>query len=262
MNHQRHRLVKGMTSLSVVLLLLFFAWDCLDVLTARADPGDIAFQGFEGGGPANEWTYTLNPTSYNTEGDPIVNGDEDVWAIIEEFTGDIDDSVEGTNFWGMQDLDNSSGGGSFAHTLTFNNVDISSYTDVELSLAYNVIGYDTPDDIEYEVFLDNVGQGTVVLFAGGTGGVSTSGWETQTIAVPNGTLQVSFVLSATQNGAEDYAGFDNICLTGATGGPTISVGGATYPNALTYLVALMIALAALGCSILAGSAVAFRKRAG
>lgn len=145
------------------------------------------------------------------EGDQIVNGSEDVWAIIEEFTGEIDDPAGGTYFWGMQDLDNSSGGGDFAHTLVFSNVNVSGYSGVELSFVYNVYEFDNGDDLEYEVFFDDVGQGTVLLFEG-SGDKSTIGWEEETIAVPEGTITVSLVLSATQNGGGDYAGFDNIRL--------------------------------------------------
>ena len=210
MTTKHHTLFKLALAFGIVALLLMTL-----VLTLSppqpvlADASDIAFQGFEDG---DSWSYSTHPTTYNTEGNQIVNGNEDVWAIIEEFTGEIDDPADGTYFWGMQDLDNPNGGGNFAHTLVFSNVNVSGYSNVELSFMYNVYEFDNGDDLEYEVFFDDVGQGTVLLFEGSSN-KSTTGWEEEIISVPQGTITVSLILSATQNGSSDYAGYDNIRLT-------------------------------------------------
>ncbi len=175
----------------------------------------IAFQGFEPSG--DTWSFAATPGRYSTEatGDvEAVNGDEDVWGPVKRFTGDIDSPRAGTRFWGLQDLENSNGGGSFDHLLTFASVDVTSFGNVVLSLAYHAIGYDTGDRLGYEVFFDNVGQGAVSLVTGGVGGVSTNGWQTTSLAVPDSVGRVSLVLRAAQNGGDDFAGFDDISLEG------------------------------------------------
>lgn len=182
--------------------------------TAHAAPddvNDIAWQSFEASPPANAWGYIANPTPYNTEGDPTVNGDEDIWAIIEEFTGEIDIPSDSDQFWGMQDLDNPNGGGNFDHTITFDTIDVSAYGALVITFDYNVFQFDNGDDLEYEVTLDGAPQGRVLLFEG-AGNASTSGWETETVNVPASANSVSLQLIADQNGADDFAGWDNVRL--------------------------------------------------
>lgn len=165
------------------------------------------FQGFEGTANDN-WNYTNNPATYNTSGD--------VWDIVPS-VGSIPASSEGSNFWGMQDLENSNGGGAFDHTITLNTIDTSTYTDVLLAFDYNAVGYDAGDTLSYEVIYDSVSQNVTPLVEGfNNGGFSTSGWVTETINVPDSVNSVSLNLIADQNGGSDFAGWDNIVLTGET----------------------------------------------
>ncbi len=200
------------------VLTLFLVVNMMLSPQAQADPSDTAFQGFEGNNPSNEWAYTVNPATYNNEatGDvQEVNGDQDVWAIIKEFTGDIDTPSEGTFFWGMQDLDNSNGGGSSDHTLAFATVDTSTLTDVQVTFDHFSIGFDSTDTLRYQLFFDTVGQGEVAL-AKDTGGA----WLTTSVNVPDTVNQVSLILYAFQNGGTDYAGWDNVRLFEASADTT------------------------------------------
>lgn len=163
------------------------------------------FQGFEGTANDN-WSYTNNPATYNTSGD--------VWDIVPSVGGGSSISPsEGSNFWGMQDLDNPIANGD--HIITLDTIDTSTYTDVLLTFDYNVVEYDNGDDLEYEVFLDGV-SGERQILVDGASNFSTGGWLTETINVPNSVNSVSLNLIADQNGGGDYAGWDNIVLTGET----------------------------------------------
>ena len=174
---------------------------------------NIRFQGFEGTAGDN-WTFAVTPATYNTEmtGDPLeVNGDEDVWARIKEFTGDISSPATGTFFWGIEDLNNPSGGGNFNHTLDFDPIDITTYTNVVLEFKYSSIGFDGPDTIEYIVEYDNgTTWGTTTPLSKDTSGA----WTPTTINVPDSANFVRLRLQANQDGADDFAGWDDIQLTG------------------------------------------------
>lgn len=170
------------------------------------------FQGFEGTANDN-WSYTNNPATYNTSGD--------VWALVPSF-GSIPAPSEGSNFWGMQDLNNPNGGGAFDHIITLDTIDTSTYNDVLLAFDYNAVGYDAGDTLSYEVVYDSVSQNIIPLVEGvNNGGFSTSDWETETINVPDSVNSVSLNLIADQNGGSDFAGWDNIVLTGETASASV-----------------------------------------
>lgn len=168
----------------------------------------LAAQSFESTMMDN-WIFTASPVTYNTEGDSIVNGSDDVWAVIEEFTGDIDTASNGLYFWGMQDIDNTNGGGSFYHTLTFDPIDVSTETGVFFAFDYYSIGFDSTDSIEYQVKFDN---GTTWDNNGTPLNKVSQAWTTVEIAVPDTASFVRVRLQAKQNGSTDYAGFDNVRL--------------------------------------------------
>jgi len=182
----------------------------------------IEYQGFEGTASDN-WTFAATPTAYNTEtaGDRLeVNGDDDVWNRIKKFTGDIDSPANGSFFWGMQDLDNPSVGSDITHTLDFNAIDISSYDNVTLQFQYASLGFDRPDRISYAIAYDNnTTWGTTTPLSKDTSG----NWNAIAIDVPDSANFVRLRLQANQNGADDFAGWDDIRLTGDIIGPdTIS----------------------------------------
>ncbi|KAF2507488.1 hypothetical protein E0W72_11460, partial [Flavobacterium arcticum] len=180
-----------------------YEWTGIDPVAGTT----IVSQGFEGSGT---WNYGLNPTVYNTGGSPVVSGSEEVWGIIESFTGNIDAASDGTSFIGMQNLENTNGGGAFAHTITFNPINISSYDDLILSFDYYTTGFDSGDVLEYVVAFDYGSDWTTGVV---TLNSDTQAWETETIVIPASANVVRFRLQGTQNTAGGFAGFDNIILS-------------------------------------------------
>ncbi len=165
----------------------------------------IAKQSFEASG--DTWT----PLSFSTP--PCTVGD-DIWDYS---TGLSTISPnEGSQFWGIRDLNGSCGGNDF-ETITFPNIDISSINGVVFSFDYNAIGFDNTEDLKYELFYDGVSQGEVIVVDGVSGGSdNTNGWLTETVNVPNETNNLSVILSAKCNANNDRAGFDNVLLTSFT----------------------------------------------
>lgn len=211
---------------SIVALIWFL---CVPQLVSAAL---IASQSFEGTA-ADTWSFTPTPVTYNDEttGSPLeVNGDQDVWAAIEEFTGDIDNPASGSRFWGMQDLNNPNGGGNFDHALGFDALDISGFEVVELTFQYNYVGFETSDVLSYELTFDGSAQGVIRLTPTTGSNLTSANWETETVSIPDSVSQISLRLIALQNGAEDYAGWDNIQLNGTPTGSEIP-----EPSTLTIL---------------------------
>jgi hypothetical protein len=181
----------------------------LGFCVTTADAAVILQQGFESTA-SDTWTYIASPDSYNTEttGNPLaVNGtNEDVWAVIEGFTNDIDTPANGDYFWGIQDIENTLANG--LHSLDFNPIDLSNWTDVQLEFAYQAISFDAGDRLAYRL---NGAEST--LLNGASGGVSTNGWELVQLTL--GSIDsLSLALLAEQDGGADYAGFDHVVLTG------------------------------------------------
>lgn len=174
----------------------------------------IVSEDYEGSG---SWNYTPNPTAYTVG--------TDIWDVV---TGTLGSSISpqapGTRFWGVQDLANTNGGTAtgVAGTLTFANQNVAAYTGVTITFDYNVVGFDTGDDITYELVVNGSGQGVTPLFTGGVGGLSTAGWVTQTINVTGTPTTVGLIIAVTQNGGTDYAGFDNFVLSGTLSGPCLT----------------------------------------
>lgn len=189
-------------------LLLMTATTLIAGAVGQAQADVIASQGFEDG---DTYTFTPDPGTYNDEatGDPLeVNGTQDVWAKIKEFTGDIDNPHAGTFFWGGQDLNNPNGGGSFRHYLKFETLDISSYTDVVVSFYYSTDGLDNGDDLYYSID----GGTTEVKFVDGSSNFTTD-WVEFTINVDDSATSLTLWLGAIQNG-DDFIGFDTITVSG------------------------------------------------
>lgn len=118
---------------------------------------------------------------------------------------------DGSQFWGITDLNGSCGGSNF-ETISLPNVDVSSFTGVDFSFDYNVKGFDPGDDMKYELFYDNVSQGEVI-FVNGSSNFTTPSWVTETVTIPGSVTNVSVILYVKQNGG-DYGGLDNIVLEG------------------------------------------------
>jgi len=166
----------------------------------------IAFQGYEGTS-ADTWNYTASPVNCN-------DGGSDVWDIVSS-VGSISKANTATSFFGVRDLEGNCGTVS-GGTLSFDAVDITGYTNVSLSFAINIIGYDVTngDTVSYEIFHDEVSQGVQTITVESP--YSTADWEQITAIVPNTVASVRFVLFVKQNGGSDYAGFDDVKLEGTT----------------------------------------------
>ena len=196
----------------IYILASFFF---LGIINSKAQTTQL-FQSFESL-VSDNWNYSINPITYNTEGDPIISGSDDIWGVIEEFTGNIDNPSEGDLFFGTQDLNNSNGGGQFYHTITLDAINVSSFTDMTLSFDYFSKGYDSSDEIKYEILLDNT-----TPFAdnaandASVGGINlnknTLSWTTISTVIPNGTSFIRLRIKAKQDGSSDFLGIDNIKL--------------------------------------------------
>lgn len=181
----------------------------------------IAYQDF--GADGGDWLYTPSPTTYNSSGD--------VWAVVSSLGTLSTMPSLNSNFWGMQDLDCTGiiSSGEEA-TLTFNQVDVSTYSSVVLTFDYEVDGFDGGDYLEYEVTYDGAGQGVVSIANAST----VDG--TITLNVPGGTNTIDLIIAAYQNGGSDYAGVDNFKIVGESAGstPTLTVNPSTLTG-FTYV---------------------------
>ena len=161
----------------------------------------IAKQSFETSG--DTWT----PLTFST---PPCTVGNDIWDYTTGFS--VLTPNDGSQFWGIRDLDGSCGGSGF-ETITFPNVNIAANSNVIFSFDYYAVGMDNNDDLKYELFYDNISQGEVVVVDGVRGrSDNTNGWVTETVSVPSSVTNVSLILSARSNANNDRAGFDNVIL--------------------------------------------------
>ena len=180
-------------------------------------------------------------TSYSsTSSNPQVYGYADVVA---PFLAGITTASDGNHYWGVQDITNpysdtvwTNGsirdsatlanlnvqnipsfpvfGGAFWHTIDFAPVPlpIGGPFDVKLAFDYYVNGFDSGDNLGYQIAYDDSSNwGAMnVLFAGTSGGgASTSGWETFEITLDSTASFVRLRVGAIQNGGNDFGSFDN-----------------------------------------------------
>ncbi|WP_405377908.1 hypothetical protein [Nonlabens sp. Asnod3-A02] len=144
------------------------------------------------------WGYTVSPTAYHVG--------EDVWDIVNSMTSI---STLNNNFWGMRDLDNTNGGGSFLHTLTFADVDVSGAINPIFSFDYESQDLNAgADRYGYELFYDGVSQGEINICAG----CDTDLQGTITVNIPATVTTFSVVMYGRFNGGSDLAAFDNFRL--------------------------------------------------
>ncbi len=159
-------------------------------------------QDFDGGGPA--W-------SYGSDVSPFDNG----WGSGSGgYFGPIDLASAGPLDWsgfsgtifGENDLnDEGSGTNGFAN-LTFSTVNVSAYSGVQLSFEYQVIHYNAPsDDLKYEVFVDGVGQGEVLLH---DGGAVTNSEGKVAVSIPDWANTLGLTVSMRNNGVDGFSGLD------------------------------------------------------
>ncbi len=175
-------------------------WETLYTLSTQAVT--LAIQDFD---TNISWNYTLNPaTTYNTN--------NDIWDIVTSL-GSGTTAIDFTSgyYLGCRDLNNTNGGGNFYHEIAFVNVNLSSVVNARMAFDYDVFEFDNGDDVEYEIYHDDVSQGVITL-VNGSGNLTVEG--TEIINVPNSVTNVRLTLRIIQNGDGDFAGFDNFRVYG------------------------------------------------
>lgn len=174
-------------------------WETIYTLSTQAQT--LAFQDFD---TNLSWNYTVTPAFYNTAGD--------IWDTVASLGSGTSaiDLVSGY-FLGCRDLNNPNGGGNFFHEIAFVNVAVSGVVNARIAFDYDVFEFDNGDDVRYELFYDDVGQGQVVLI-NGAGDYSEEG--TLILNIPGSVTNVRLTLGIIQNGDADFAGFDNFRVYG------------------------------------------------
>ena len=165
-------------------------------------------QGFEGGGT---WSYTVIG---NSQALPCSSGDDYVGEGTTIGTGgNTISSSGGSQFFAVRDITGDCAGSSGVD-LSFSTFTATAMTagNYAISFDYNVFGWDTGDDISYNVSVNSssVAAGDAVS---GFSNFSTSGWETQTIDVVLAAGDaLDFTITLDQNGDGDWGGIDNVVL--------------------------------------------------
>ncbi len=180
--------------------------DSLLTLTVQDDEGStgtISYQGFEGTS-SDTWSYTASPSSFDDG--------SDYWE--ERSSAGSINPVKGSRLWGSQDLQSPSGTSGWG-TLAFDQVDLSSASDVTISFQYHVDGFDNGDDLRYGISYDNGNSWTNTKIVDGSSNFNTSGWVKETIAIPDLKDDVTFRIQAQQNGGSDQFAIDDVSISGS-----------------------------------------------
>ena len=160
----------------------------------------IAIQDFDGTQP--EWLYDASVSTFDNGWD--TGG---FFGVIN--SADASPLASGSfvdNIFGVNNLNGT-------ETLDFVSVNISGYTNVELSFDWEAIGnVSSTESISYQIFEDGSPQGVVNLYTGDGTILSGSGTVSETIT--SETQEVSLVVTVQDNGADSYIGLDNFKLTG------------------------------------------------
>ncbi len=191
---------------------------CNGTVTVSGAPLVLAYQGFEvdPATPADTWTYTGTCTESTTK-----------------FSGGTQSGrLDGSN------------------SIILENIDITAYDDVVLSVAFAAAGPDSGEDLYLDISYDNgstwTGAGSVKLIDGysntpidfgNTNGadpttVATNPW---TVNIDNAETQISVRLRVVGLDVSEYYYVDDIQLTGLISGPTIVVNPSSL-SGLDYVV--------------------------
>lgn len=176
------------------------AWEDIHCLNTVINTG--VYQNFD---LSTSWGYSSDISFFD-------NGTDGFYGITNSTNGGFSNITTLTNnFLGILDLDDEgvNGTSGFA-TITFNTIDVSGAAGgVTLSFDYEFFEFDTGDDAFYTVTIDGIPQAEVQLINGFanlslSGNVSVNG--------PPGTTNIGLSIRIRQDGAGDYAGFDNFAI--------------------------------------------------
>ncbi|MCF8295324.1 MAG: fibronectin type III domain-containing protein [Bacteroidales bacterium] len=148
------------------------------------------------------WGYTAAPATFS--------GADAIWSVVSSELPLSILPIHGQYYWGVKDLNSPSGTSSWG-TLLFETVDISLFEQVGLSFYYECIGYDSGDDMKYQLILNGVPQSEVLLIDG-LSNLSVSGLEN--ISIADTVQTIALLIAWKQNGTTDYAGIDSVSLVG------------------------------------------------
>jgi hypothetical protein len=176
------------------------AWEDLHCLNTVSLEG--IYQNFD---LNTSWGYSSDVAFFD-------NGTDGFFGITSNANGGFSNITTLTNnFLGIMDLDDEgmNGTAGFA-TITFNTIDISGASNgATLSFDYEFFEFDNGDDAFYTLTIDGIPQPEVQLI-NGMGNLSING--SITAVIPPGANTVGLSLRISQDGAGDFAGFDNFAL--------------------------------------------------
>jgi hypothetical protein len=175
-------------------------WEDIHCLNNISFPG--IFQNFD---LSTSWGYASDVPFFD-------NGTDGFYGITNSTNGGFSNITTLTNnFLGILDLDDEGVNGTpgFA-TITFNTINVlAASSGVTLSFDYGFFEFDTGDDAFYTVSIDGIPQ-TEVQLINGFADLSLNG--NVSVNVPPGTSTIGLSIRIRQNGAGDYAGFDNFAI--------------------------------------------------
>lgn len=176
------------------------AWENIHCLNTSIPTG--TYQNFD---LSTSWGHSSDVPYFD-------NGSSGFFGITDSSNGGFSNITSLTNnFLGILDLDDEgvNGTSGFA-TITFNTIDTSSaLSGLTLSFDYEFYEFDIGDDAFYTVSIDGIAQ-TEVQLINGLSNLSLIG--SVLVNIPPGALSVGLSIRIRQDGAGDFAGFDNFAL--------------------------------------------------
>jgi len=191
----------------------------------------LAKQDFDGATP--EWTYTNDIPFFDNGWDS-----DGYYGIIDvNIAPPLDYLLFSNNILGENDLyDEGENGTTGFATITFADIDVSTYSNIVVSFDWDVSGYiNNDDDARYELFYDGIGQGNVFLVDGNTEIDTDQG--SVSVSIPDNVDTISLEISVRNNGHNGYSGFDNF-LVSTTFDGLIYLNDTWIPNAPSDLTGL------------------------
>lgn len=192
----------------------------IDFLTNPAGPNDTAAtpltkvivkQDFD---QNKEWAYTSSVNFFshtNTNVYPNADGwtADGFYGLIQE--GDATNMTQYTKLsdtlLGVSDLDDEGDFGTSGDAIfTFDYIDLSAFSEVAISFAYDVECFDNADKVAYKIYKNNNSLVKNQRIAGGSQPGTTEGMIRDTVSNNLDSVRLELVLK--QNGASDYAAFD------------------------------------------------------